>query len=177
MRKRAWLLGCSGCLILTVGALAAVTIFVFCNPFLLAFLTTFRVANESGEDLRITPIGMWEGSGRYGPLPMYRNASPPAWPRKGHGLRLPAGKSISITYDWDDINFRHILVKGRGDRILILDTDRMGTLTGCCPPAKERYVIPKLKELRPAPKELVPCFRGKDVAYSGAKEYPVGEDS
>ncbi len=145
---------------------------MLCNPLLLAFLTKFDIVNEAGVDVWVTPIGMCEGSGRYGPLPMFHNRFPPAIPKLSrHDIPLESGESLTVIYDWDDINFRHVLVRtGSGD-VLILDTDKKGNLHSCYGPQKDKYVIPSLADLSNAPPELVPCIEGRTVPYSGAVEY------
>lgn len=150
----------------TVAALRAV------NPMQMAFLADFEIINDSGRDVRVTPIGMWQGSGRYSSLPRYRDSYPPVLPCQSHVVPVAAGRSVRITYDWDDINFRHILVRTSSGGVFMLDTDNKGTLGSCYAAEKERYRIPPLGDLRRAPARLIPCTRGASVLYSGAKEYP-----
>jgi hypothetical protein len=141
------------------------------NPMMLAFLTSFTMYNESGVDVWVTPIGMREGSGRYGPLPRYRDSYPPAWPVKERSdLFLADRAELTITYDWDDINFRHVLVRNASGDISILDTDRTGSLHSCNPAQQDRYGLPRLSELAPAPQELAACTRGETVSYA-IREY------
>lgn len=163
--------------VLAVGVLVA-GLFVFSivtapwNPVLLAFLASFEMYNDSGADIWVTPIGMREGSGEYGPLPMYQNKFPPAKrARSNHDIPLRDGDSLTITYDCDDINFRHILVRTQQRKLFIVDTDRIGNLDSCYPPQEEVYGIPPLADLAQASDELVPCTRGKTVRYSAAQEY------
>jgi hypothetical protein len=136
------------------------------NPMQLVFLTSFTMYNESGADLWVTPVGMWEGSGSYGPLPRYRDAYPPAWRlRERSDLLLPADGELQITYDWDDINIRHVLVRTSAGDVYIMDTDQKGDLHGCYAAQQERYGIPQLSELELAPEELLRCTRGENVSY------------
>ena len=143
------------------------------NPMLLAFLEDFTIVNESGTDLTIMPIGMVEGTGRYGPLPRYDRstvgARPVAWRKT---LHLAAGEAVKIVYDYDDINFRHILVMDGAGNCYNLDTDKRGTTLHCYGPQQTRYTIPPVTELGPTPKELMPAFHGRAVPYSGARSYP-----
>jgi len=142
------------------------------NPMLLVFLESFEMYNDSGVDVWVTPIGMCEGSGKYGPLPRFRNHYPPGLPsRQDHDIPLKAGGSVTITYDCDDINFRHILVRTDSDEVLILDTDKMGDLDSCYGPQQDAYGIPPLDQLQKVPAELVPCAKGESVSYSGMVEY------
>jgi hypothetical protein len=149
---------------------------VFLNGFnlmQLAFIESFQVANVSGEDVTIMPVGMREGSGKYAPLPRYRNAGPPAVRLNVKTpISLQSGEIAPIAYDYDDINFRCILVRDSRGATYILDTDKKGTKSSCYGPQKSRYAIPPLKQLRPVPVELLPCFDGEAVSYSGAAEFP-----
>jgi hypothetical protein len=143
------------------------------NPMQLSFLESFYIVNSSGERIEVMPIGMLEGSGRYGHLPRYRNSFPPA-------IRISASQPINlapeaeakVTYDYDDINFRHILIRDQMGNTYILDTDKKGTISTSYGPQKDRYIIPSLKETLYAPKELIPCFNGEYVTYKeGFVEY------
>jgi len=154
-------------------ALGGIGLLLLCNPMLLTFLTSFEIRNESGMDVRVTPIGRWEGTGDYGPLPRYWNRTPPAIPsRRGHDIPIKAGGRLKIIYDWDDINFRHLLVRSGSGEVYITDTDKKGTLHYCYAAQHSSYRIPPLKEMQKAPDELLPCTRGEDVRYSGAADYP-----
>jgi len=135
------------------------------------FVTDLDVVNDSGEDLRITPIGMWQGSGQYGPLPRFDNRVPFLPSRNWSDLPQAAGTRITIHYCWDDINFRHILIRKTSGELLILDTDKRGNLHECWTPKQSEYRIPPLDDLATAPDELIPCAGGSPVTYSGMKEY------
>jgi hypothetical protein len=143
------------------------------NPLLLAFLVSFRVVNESGEAVEFVPIGMTTGSGWYSPLPRYQDLSPPAVAiTNPEPISLEPGEETQVVYDYDDVNFRHLLIRdGRGN-IYVLDTDKKGTKRAAYGPQKDRYAIPELRHLSPAPRALHPCLYGKRVKYDGAKEYP-----
>jgi len=142
------------------------------NPMQLAFLESFRITNNSGESILVMPIGMITGSGRYGPLPRYRHSSPPAVAlRRSEPIQIAAGAETDVTYDYDDINFRHILIKDTHGNIYILNTDKRGSRDESFGPQRENYIIPPLKELGPAPEALVGCLDGHIVDYDGAREY------
>ncbi len=173
MNKRTWLIGCGVCLVLAVvfwGLLQVAT--VHFNPMQAMFLTTFRVKNLSGVNVTITPIGVRETTLAYMPLPRSDDERMPILDRIDYGIEVPANGGIDITYNSDDVNFRHILVKGPDGRVLILDTDKRGTRHVCYPAQQKVYAIPRLQKLKETPKELIPCFYGKSLSYSGAEEYP-----
>ena len=136
-----------------------------------SFVSGFGVVNDSGESVEFVPIGMWEGSGETGPLPQCRPSFPHIWLRH-QPVSLPAGATARVFYDWDDINFRHLLVRNSSGRLFILDTDKVGSTQLCYAPQRDAYRVPPLKKLRPADRVLAPCFGGRTVAYAGARQYP-----
>lgn len=143
------------------------------NPMQLTFLESFYVVNSTGEAVEIMPIGMIAVSGEYGPLPRYRDAFPPAVPIPiSQPISLTPGAKRKLTYDYDDINFRHILVRDKTGSIYILETDKKGTKHACFGPQKDLYTIPPVERLESAPEELIQCFCGNYVPYTDAKEYP-----
>jgi hypothetical protein len=152
--------------------IALVAVGLVCNPLLIAFLDEFTVCNDSGEDITVVPIGMWERTGEYGPLPLYRRRFPALPVRGTSGTFVPAGGTARFIYDWDDINFRHILVRSASGKTLIVDTDRRGSVNWCYAAERDIYRIPVLRGLPPADRELLPCFTGASVPYSKAKQYP-----
>jgi len=141
------------------------------DPMLRAFLTTFELRNEAGVPVTVTPIGMLQGSGKYGPLPRYESPSR-ARPAQCFEIPMTSGQTLRITYDWDDINFRHLLVRVGDGHLMIVDTDRLGTRDYCYCAQKEVYVVPQVALMQPAPMDLEACTRGESVQYSAAKEYP-----
>ena len=98
---------------------------------------------------------------------------PPAkrWPER-YEIPLKAAHTLKVTYDCDDINFRHVLVRSASDEVFIVDTDKKGTRGVCYGPQKDAYTIPPLAELKEAPPELIRCTGGEYTRYSGAVEYP-----
>jgi hypothetical protein len=143
------------------------------DPMQLAFLESFQIENRSGQYLEVVPIGMFEGTGLYGPLPLYRNTFPPAIPLPtSQTISIASGNKTRVTYDYDDVNFRHILIRDKTGHIYILDTDKKGTKQACYGPQKDIYTIPPVDQLQIAQSELIQCFYGHKVSYSDAKEYP-----
>jgi len=153
--------------------LGGILLLLLCNPMLLMFLSRFEIRNDSGVEVWVTPIGRWEGTGDYGPLPRYWNRTPPAIPSwHDHEIPLDAGGRLTVIYDSDDINFRHLLVRTADGEVYITDTDRMGTVYSTYAAQESSYRIPPVKEMPKAPDELLPCTRGEAVQYSGAVDYP-----
>lgn len=155
-RKKWVIFGIAG-----VGLALIATVAVFCNPMLLAFLVSFDIINNSGQDLEIMPIGIM-ATGEYGPLPRFHSSWPPAIPVDSKKpIRLSATGRVRVTYDYDDINFRSILVRDEQGALYILPTDARGSTANFYGPQQKEYVVPLLKELKKAPSELWPCFDGK----------------
>lgn len=143
------------------------------NPLQVGFIEGFEVVNDSGETVSVTPIGVWERTGEYGPLPLYRSKFPAIPQLRGPAQRqLAPNTSCRFLYDCDDINFRHILVQTTAGDVFIVDSDKRGSLNACYGPQRSRYRVPPLAELARAPNGLRPCLHGKSVAYSGCKQYP-----
>ncbi|MCS6951121.1 MAG: hypothetical protein NZ520_11735, partial [bacterium] len=67
-------------LLLAAGCFSGLLLLNSFNPFQIMFLESFEVVNGSGQDVWVTPIGMLEGSGKYGPLIRFYNQYPPAVP-------------------------------------------------------------------------------------------------
>ncbi len=122
MRRSKWLVVSIWIPVGLLIAFGGLYLLLLCNPMLLGFLTSFEICNESGVDIWVTPIGAWQGSaGLYGPLPRYWNQSPPAIPsRQDHDIPIKTGERLEIIYDWDDINFRHLLVRVSSGEVYIL---------------------------------------------------------
>lgn len=126
------------------------------NPIALAFQTSIVIANQSGEDIYFTPMGITEGSGRLWPLPQFFSSPPLAPTMKQSDFYLPAGQEITINYDWDDIIFTTVLVRGRNgvNRELIVDPD--ARVEDCCyMPRNPNVVVTPLGNLPNARPEVV----------------------
>jgi hypothetical protein len=172
-RIRIILLTALGLLLLPVVLFGLLLALVALNHLHVAFVEGFEVVNDSGDTISVTPVGMWEGTGDYGPLPLYRSRLPAIPQLRGRARRqLAPNASCRFLYDYDDINFRHLLVRTAAGDVFILDTDKRGSLDACYGPQRSSYRVPPLTELATAPDELRPCLHGRSVAYSAAKQYP-----
>jgi len=171
----------TGLILLTVLAVLLLPVVLFglllalnaLNPMQVAFVEGFEVVNDSGETVSVTPVGMWQGTGEYGPLPLYRSRLPAIPELRGRAQRqLAPSAACRFLYDHDDINFRHLLVRTAAGDVFILDTDKRGSLNACYGPQQSTYRIPPLVGLSGAPAELLPCVNGDSMSYPGAKQYP-----
>ncbi|MEZ6191648.1 MAG: hypothetical protein R3C45_10205 [Phycisphaerales bacterium] len=94
------------------------------NPFQLAFITDIHITNNTGNPIKITPIGTLGPAGRRGPLPIYRSASPAYRSEQQGGFPIPAnGGTIEVFYNWDDINFSEIVIEDHAEQLAQLVVD------------------------------------------------------
>jgi len=149
-------------LIFIIVLLSIITLFfivILFNPIRNVFIDSFYVINMSGEDVWITPIGMREGDGKFGPLFTIS-------PKVPTNIFIKACGEVKITYNWDDINFRYILVKDYNGTVRMLKTDNIGDINHCYPAQNDTYIIPPLSKLELAPIELLPTLSGEFVEYN-----------
>ena len=112
----------------------------------LGFLADVVVENASSELLRVTPIGTVDKEGTRRQLPIYdKDDRIPAW--QTANLRLRPGESITITYDWDDINFSEIAVRRPTGEYRMMVVNPTPTEGCCAPPATDRLRVPPFSDL------------------------------
>lgn len=114
------------------------------------FLTSFRITNDSGEAVFVTPIGAVGEQGDRFMLPLSVSEFPYLMKVKTGNFRIPPGESRSFTYDWDDIQFSEIVVRSSGDAYKILPTGLHPTEGQYRRPQERSFVIPALANLAPA---------------------------
>lgn len=140
---------------LFTGLLVALNLFNVVNPMAIGFLTRFEVINDSGDDFKVTPVGV---VGRHGdretlPLKMARFLNIPTI--QDRSFAVAAGARRFFIYDWDDIQFSELLiVPSLGPaREFVVDpnpTDQQNRR-----PATNRFVVPALESLPLARPELI----------------------
>lgn len=130
----------------------------------MSFWTNVTFENASGEDIRITPIGITDGTREIGPIFSYKR---PFFfvPVQNTRFRLDDGESLNLTYNWDDQNLQFIIVEYGNDDVRIVKIDeyewRGHSYRGCCSPTEEdMYTIPHRTELPPCPEVLRPTIDG-----------------
>ena len=131
------------------------------------FWTDVAFENESGEEIRITPIGVLQGSGYIGPINVYKRDIFFV-PVQKERFRMGAGESLKLTYDMDDQNMQFIIVEFPGDDIRIVKMDEefweSKSYHGCCWACQEdTYAIPPKLQLPSCPGILTPAVEGSDV--------------
>ena len=130
---------------------------------LLIFLTEVRIVNDSGQRVYVTSAGVMESGGRavLGPRFLYRGV--PAVPLfRRREERIEPGKALKVVYDWDDINFAWILLRGETGPYRIIKTGASEDPKECCSRGPSSYRIPRLSTLPKASGDLV-----RDLGLSG----------
>ena len=120
------------------------------NPMGLAFLTSFEVVNSTHEDLVITPIGARGPDGRRGTLPISSSSRLYVMSSQRGEFPLPAGSTLSLTYDWDDVQFSEIVCRRPDGSDLVLPTGLHPTQGQYRQPPTKRFEISDLAALQPA---------------------------
>jgi hypothetical protein len=131
-----------------------------------AFVTEFAVENQTNHTIYVTPIGTVNQKGAREPLPVCIWTFPTIWSPQRGGFPVPAGESIEIMYDMDDINFSEIVIHDvEGERgQLVVNPDPTRNLYH--PPANARFVIDDLDALVPVPLHVRSAARRAQVPTS-----------
>ena len=130
------------------------------------FLQEFHVVNQSGETIRITPVGIMEGrdTGERGILPQYMSKIPALPSIKSQNLTLHPGEKRRFIYDWDDTQFSEVLVINEKNETFQLVVDANPTQHLYSPIGKLQIVIPKLSGLKPASGQVLAAANSPDRA-------------
>ena len=131
------------------------------------FWTDVTFENESGEEIRITPIGVIQGSDYIGPIKAYKRDIFFV-PVRHTRFHMDAGESLKLTHDMDDQNMQFIIVEFPGDDIRIVKMDEefweSKSYHGCCwAPQEDTYTIPPRLQLPSCPGILSLAIGGQDV--------------
>ncbi|MCK4455247.1 MAG: hypothetical protein KAU99_02740 [Thermoplasmata archaeon] len=131
------------------------------------FWTDVTFENESGEEIRITPIGVIQGSDYIGPINRFKRDIFFVHVQNKR-FRMDAGESLKLTHDMDDQNMQFILVEFPGDDIRIVKMDEefweSESYRSCCwAPQEDTYTIPPSLQLPSCPGILRPAIDGHDV--------------
>ena len=144
------------------------------NPMKSAFLTEFTLANESGQPVRVTPVGTIGPHGKKCLLPTFSNP----WPAVPHFIHrtfeIGPGESVDILYDWDDINFSEIAVQNSEGSYRQLIVDPAPTENQYHPPETDLFVIPHFGSLPTiTPEVLAVVNSGSRIATVGIFPFAV----
>jgi|JI10StandDraft_1071094.scaffolds.fasta_scaffold253618_3 hypothetical protein len=120
------------------------------NPMGLAFLTSFEVVNSTDEDLVVTPIGARGQDGRRGTLPISSSSRFYLMSSQRGDFHLPARSTLSLAYDWDDVQFTEIVCRRRDGSHVVVLTGLHPTQGQYRQPPTKRFEILDLAALPPA---------------------------
>jgi len=112
--------------------LSAALLLLNFNPFNFAFQASITITNESGREIKVTPMGIAEGNGELYPLPRHQ-FSLPAFPAVRQGrFYLRSREALQFSYDWDDIIFTSVVIEAEGlaPRELIIEPG--AKVENCC---------------------------------------------
>ena len=112
--------------------LSAALLLLNFNPFNFAFQTPITITNESGREIKVSPIGIAEGNGELFPLPRHQFALPIVPAVRQGRFFLRKGEVLDLTYDWDDIIFTSVVIEAEGltPRELIIEPG--ARVEDCC---------------------------------------------
>lgn len=125
-------------LLLPLTCVPALVLFNAVNPMQLAFITGFTVENRTAATIHVTPIGTVGPAGDRHPLPLAVWKAP--WVPASRLGRFPvrSGETITLYYDWDDINFSELVVEAdEGEpRQLVVNPE----------PTANQYTVPRVTD-------------------------------
>lgn len=130
------------------------------------YWTEVEFKNESGEEIRITPIGMVDGTNEIGPLYIKKEFYESEAQNKR--FKLKDDDSIKLQFHSSDQNLQFVIVEFSNDdiRILKIDSDFWENKSyqgGYFAPKKDKYSIPPKVELPDCPEVLKACINGTYV--------------
>ena len=104
----------------------------------LVFIAGFTVENRTGATIYVTPIGTVGPQGHRHPLPLAVWKKP--WVPASKLGRFPvrSGETITLYYDWDDINFSELVVEA--------DDGEMRQLVVNPEPTANQYTVPRVTD-------------------------------
>lgn len=139
------------CIIITSPfvALCCLALLNSVNPMQFAFITSFTVKNQSGQDIWITPIGTIGEEGKKARLPIFITAIPAFPAIKTGRFQLKDGDAREIWYNWDDINFSEVAIESKDGQFYQFIVDPKPTENRYHAPKSRDFLIPVLEMLPP----------------------------
>jgi hypothetical protein len=126
-----------------------------CNPTQAELLSTFKVVNQTGQTVRITPIGTL-ASGENAVLPQFIQVAFFTLPALyEENLEVKMGESRDICYDWHATNFVAVLVGLSNGSYRELVVDAKPLTKGHSPNQREYYTLPPFNEMPLASNSMV----------------------
>jgi len=141
------------------------------NPMRQAFIIEFTVENRSESNVYVTPIGTVGPEGHRRPLPMELGKA--AWAPASQRGRFPVrrGETITLYYDWDDINFSELVVETENGELRQLVVNPEPTLNQYIVPKVTDFVIDDLSRLEAVDHDVREAHA---AAQQPASRWPIG---
>ncbi|HEY3267167.1 MAG TPA: hypothetical protein VGM37_09590 [Armatimonadota bacterium] len=137
-----------------------------------SFLADFRVANRSGATVYVTALGTGP-DGRIAVLPQFHSRANPGRLERPRAVPLPSGETRTVLYDWDEIQFMWIAVRGEKGPWRVLRTGltvyarNADGSASFVPPHLKEYAVPPLRTLPLAPPNVAAA--AKQAGSRGAR--------
>jgi hypothetical protein len=157
-------------LLLPLSCVPALFLFNAVNPMQLTFIAGFTVENRTGDTIYVTPVGTVGPEGHRHPLPLAVWKAP--WVPASQRGRFPVrtGGTITLYYDWDDINFSELVVETEDGELRQLVVNPNPTANQYTIPRVTDFVIEDVNRLGP----LDPVVRGAyDAAQRPVRWWPI----
>ena len=130
------------------------------NPSLttaLEFTADLHITNATGEVRWVTPIGAVGKQGTRSPLFHVREA-PHEWSSQLGGFEVLPGATLTLLYDWDDINLAEIVIENAENALGQLVADPQPTQGQYRPPTPNTFVISDFAALTPVSPNTLQAF-------------------
>jgi len=119
-----------------------------------AFVADLTVENRTAETVWITPIGAVGDEGVRVPLPIMLARIPLALPAFQHGdFRLLPGEVVTISYDFDDVNFSEVVIRDAQGRWTQVVADPHPTANRYHAPLQKPFVLSDFSQRHEPTKE------------------------
>lgn len=152
--------------LLPFGCISLLEVFNALNPMQRAFVTSIHVTNATDEPLRVTPIGASGRQAVRSSLPIYVSASPAWRSNQRGGFAVAPGDTITLQYDWDDINLAEIVVQRTDGSIAQLVADPAPQQNRYRQPNPNRFTISDFSALHPVPPDIRTGFDAAQRSFS-----------
>jgi hypothetical protein len=131
------------------------------NPLARVFLVPFEVVNSTDENLVITPIGAQGPDGERRTLPISSSSWLYLLSSQRTEFSLPAGATLSLTYDCDDVQFTEIVCRRPDGSHVVLPTGLHPTEGQYRAPPVSRFEFADLTALQPATGQHMAAVRAR----------------
>jgi hypothetical protein len=135
------------------------------NPMQAAFISEFKIENRTQLLIWVTPIGTRNDGSKH-VLPQFSRILPAIPASDSRDLQIDAGKTRSIYYDWDDINFSDIAIRDTVGTLRTLVVDPAPPTTSYYANKQNLYPIEDLSALPVATSAVVAAVAPRPSSFS-----------